>query len=229
MARGTSRNSNTSSASGRKGRRPAPSSRVSVSSDASSRRQTSVLPTPRGGRWHGDSRRGFLQQLRRPTPVLRNEVSHGQSPGIDWHDFHNFGGRDEHDDASSDSVLIEVIMALDMRDGGSMGCAFFTTSTGVLSLSEDLPLADSNTAEHFIVHVQPTTVLVSARAPEHLLEFLGKQAIPDDKPGEGLTDTAYVWGIAADFTQRIVLQDSLSVPWHPRTSRHPRLMTGSWT
>ncbi|KAF4510494.1 hypothetical protein G6O67_002374 [Ophiocordyceps sinensis] len=84
--------------------------------------------------------------------------------------------------ARESRVLIEVIMALDMRDGGSMGCAFFTTSTGVLSLSEDLPLADTNTAEHFIVHVQPTTVLVSARAPEHLLEFLGKQAIPDDKP-----------------------------------------------
>lgn len=73
-------------------------------------------------------------------------------------------------------------MALDMRDGGSLGCAFFTASTGVLCLSEDHQLADTSIAEHFITHVQPTTLLVSARAPQYLVDYLEKQASSEDKP-----------------------------------------------
>ncbi|KAM4059327.1 mutS family protein [Hirsutella rhossiliensis] len=172
MARGTRfRISNASSASGRKGRCSAPSSRVSLSSDASS--------------------------------------PHRQSHGNDWHGFGTPGGHDEHDDGSNDSLLHEIIMALDMRDGGSMGCAFFTTSTGVLSLSEDLPLADTNIAEHFITHVQPTTLLVSARAPEHLLDYLGKQAVPHNRPD--------------DCPPRFILRALASSDFSP-SSAHDRLV-----
>lgn len=121
---------------------------------------------------------------------MNDGVFENQSTGNDSPALGTAASNDKHDGESSFSLLQEVIMALDMRDGGSMGCAFFTTSTGVLSLSEDLPLADTTIAEHFMTHVQPTTLLVSARAPEHLLDYLGKQAAPDDKPGEAPTNVA---------------------------------------
>ncbi|PHH77469.1 hypothetical protein CDD82_3491 [Ophiocordyceps australis] len=72
-------------------------------------------------------------------------------------------------------------MALDMRDGACMACACFSTATGVLSLSEDVPLADMDIAEHFLSHFQPTTLLISARAPERLIDLVEKLAAPADE------------------------------------------------
>ena len=79
-------------------------------------------------------------------------------------------------------------MALDIRDGASMGCAFFTTDTGVLALSEDVLMANANVAEQFVSHVQPTTLLASARAPEDLMDFLEKLAGFGDEHGMNLGD-----------------------------------------
>lgn len=86
-------------------------------------------------------------------------------------------------DEDCDSLQEEVIMAIDLRDGATMGCAYFATADGLLFLSEDIPAADTSTAEQFVLHCQPTTLLVSARAPEHLLVSLEKLAAPDNVEG----------------------------------------------
>ena len=75
-------------------------------------------------------------------------------------------------------------MALDFRDGGSMGCAFFATADATLSLSEEVPMADASIAERFVLHARPTTVLVSARAPEGLLDLLEKLSGPAGEDGQ---------------------------------------------
>ncbi|PFH58943.1 hypothetical protein XA68_13032 [Ophiocordyceps unilateralis] len=115
------------------------------------------------------------------SPALRLSNSRGAKAGERDHDSTCAASEVGRDCGSIDEPSPEVVMALNMRDGASMGCAFFTTSTGILSLSEDIPWADVDIAERFISHVQPTTLLVSARAPQHLLDYLEKHAAPSDR------------------------------------------------
>lgn len=70
----------------------------------------------------------------------------------------------------------EIIMAIDMREKSTIGCAFFNTIDGALSVCQDVSMATMDTVEQLIVHVQPTTILVSGRAPEELLDFLEKRS-----------------------------------------------------
>jgi DNA mismatch repair protein MSH5 len=70
------------------------------------------------------------------------------------------------------SMRTEVIMALDLKEKETIGCAFFRAADGVLSVSGDVTMASLEIAHQFIEHVQPTTVLVSARAPDSFIEFL---------------------------------------------------------
>jgi DNA mismatch repair protein MSH5 len=71
-------------------------------------------------------------------------------------------------------MVQEVIMALDMRENSTMGCAFFSTCDGVLQVSEGVPMAEIDMVEQFLIHAQPTTCLVCGRAPETLRAFLEK-------------------------------------------------------
>lgn len=72
-------------------------------------------------------------------------------------------------------------MALDVRENATIGCAFFSTADKGLSLLHDVPMADLSVADQLLTHVQPTTLLVSARAPEHLMAFLEKESIANDQ------------------------------------------------
>ncbi|KAH6895100.1 muts domain V-domain-containing protein [Thelonectria olida] len=63
-------------------------------------------------------------------------------------------------------------MAIDMRERSTVGCAYFSTSDGKLYLSEDIPMANVDISEQFLLHVQPSTLLISARAPENFYKFL---------------------------------------------------------
>ncbi|RSL68484.1 hypothetical protein CEP53_002567 [Fusarium sp. AF-6] len=74
-------------------------------------------------------------------------------------------------------------MAIDMKDSSTMGCAYFSTTDGVLHLSEDIPMATLEVAEQFLFHVEPTTVLISARSPEEFQRYVEKATIPTDASG----------------------------------------------
>lgn len=145
--------------------------------------ETVFTPTPTRPLRQDGPPRDFLQRTGGMSSAPIDGVPRGQDRGLGGQIPSDLSNDTEHDHEDSDSVLQEVIMALDMRDGTSMGCAFFTTATGALALSEDVPIADTNVAEHFVTHVQPTTLLVSARAPEHLMDFLEKLAGSGDEAG----------------------------------------------
>jgi hypothetical protein len=81
--------------------------------------------------------------------------------------------RDFADDIDT-TQLNEIIVSIDMKENGSLGCAYFTTAEDRLYLLEDIALADVGTIEMLIIHIQPTTVLVPSRAPDVLMEFLEK-------------------------------------------------------
>ncbi|KAG9253534.1 muts domain V-domain-containing protein [Emericellopsis atlantica] len=58
----------------------------------------------------------------------------------------------------------EVIMAIELRNKDTMGCAYFDTAHGDLMIAEDIIMADLEVAEQFLLQAEPTTVIVSGRA-----------------------------------------------------------------
>ncbi|KFA79659.1 hypothetical protein S40288_04057 [Stachybotrys chartarum IBT 40288] len=76
----------------------------------------------------------------------------------------------------ADGCLEEIIMAIDLGDNQTIGCATFSTVNGTLSLMDEIAMADSILYDQVITHLQPTTVLASARAPESLLQRLEARA-----------------------------------------------------
>ncbi|KPA36038.1 dna mismatch repair protein msh5, partial [Fusarium langsethiae] len=67
--------------------------------------------------------------------------------------------------SSSEPVQHEVVMAMDIKDNFTIGCAYFSTTDGIVQVSEDISAASLDIAEQFLIHAQPNTLLVSARAP----------------------------------------------------------------
>lgn len=92
------------------------------------------------------------------------------------HQQHVANEEGDPNEQNDDTVLQEVIMALNMKENATIGCAYFNTLDSILYLSEDIPLANTDIAEQFLLHAHPTTILISARAPENFQEFLEKHA-----------------------------------------------------
>lgn len=63
-------------------------------------------------------------------------------------------------------------MAIDMRDNGTVGCAYYVAIDESLFLQEDIPLAGIELVEMLLLHVEPTTVLLSIRSPDSLVRFI---------------------------------------------------------
>ncbi|KAG9506978.1 hypothetical protein J7337_000526 [Fusarium musae] len=76
--------------------------------------------------------------------------------------------------SSSEPIQHEVVMAIDLRDNCTIGCAYFSTTDGILHVSEDIATASLDIAEQFLIHIQPTSLLVSARAPGSFRDQLEK-------------------------------------------------------
>lgn len=93
----------------------------------------------------------------------------------------------DHPDESEPDVLNEVIMAIDMKDNGTVGCAYYVAVDEALFLLQDIPLAGIELVEMLILHAEPTTVLVSLRGPDNMVEFLeaGAQDSMGNRTQEG--------------------------------------------
>ncbi|KAF4415392.1 DNA mismatch repair MSH5 [Fusarium acutatum] len=76
--------------------------------------------------------------------------------------------------SSSEPIQHEVVMAIDLRENCTIGCAYFSTTDGILHVSEDIATASLDIAEQFLIHIQPTSLLVSARAPASFRDQLEK-------------------------------------------------------
>ncbi|PHH59179.1 hypothetical protein CDD81_3665 [Ophiocordyceps australis] len=157
----------------------------------------------------GQSRPLQPQALSGPTSSSSARIGQSSSREQDSHSSHGalleIHQAVEAEDEASEDILQETIMALDMRDGACMGCACFSTATGVLSLSEDVALADMDIAEHFLSHVEPTTLLISARAPERLMDLVEKLAAPGEQ--------------SANEHQRFILRALASSEFSPASAR----------
>lgn len=81
----------------------------------------------------------------------------------------------------------EIIMAIDMRENGTVGCAYYVAIDEALFLQEDIAMAGVEFAETLLLRVEPTTVLISLRSPEPLVELLeaGAQDFEGNREGIG--------------------------------------------
>lgn len=73
-------------------------------------------------------------------------------------------------------ALSEIILAVDMKENGNLGCAYYIAIDETLFLLEDVAMSGMDLVETLLFHVNPTTVLISARAPEKLADYLARRA-----------------------------------------------------
>ena len=73
-------------------------------------------------------------------------------------------------------VLNEIIMAVEIKERGSIGCAYYIAREEKLCLMEDIKMVELEIVDTLKIHVQPTVVLISTRCEEKLEEYLGREA-----------------------------------------------------
>lgn len=89
----------------------------------------------------------------------------------------------EREDADA---LNEIVLAIDMRERGTLGCAYYVAREEKLFLMADIKLAGLDVVDTLKLHASPTVVLISTKSDEQLEEHLMKEAreIGDsDRPG----------------------------------------------
>lgn len=75
-----------------------------------------------------------------------------------------------------DDVQNEVIMAIEMKDNSTVGCAYYVTTDETLYLQEDIPMAGIEVVETLILQAQPTSVIINNRAPARMADYLEAHA-----------------------------------------------------
>ncbi|KAM3071187.1 hypothetical protein ACMFMF_007662 [Clarireedia jacksonii] len=78
----------------------------------------------------------------------------------------------------------EIIMAVDMKDRGSVGCAYYVAREEKLCLMTDISMGGLDIIDTLKVQAEPTTILISTRCDETLEDHLGKDAKGIDRGDE---------------------------------------------
>jgi hypothetical protein len=133
-----------------------------------------------------------LPQLKQKRVSVRPPTSHIASNAF------SHAGLDEQleDSEAEDDIqrredadsLNEVIMAIDMKERGTLGCAYYIAREEKLCMIEDIKMAGLDIIDLLKLHAQPTILLISSRAEEDLEDHLMKEARPinrgdDDSKG----------------------------------------------
>ncbi|KAB5579927.1 muts domain V-domain-containing protein [Coniochaeta sp. 2T2.1] len=85
-------------------------------------------------------------------------------------------GSPPEDDLDDNDALNEIIMAIEMKDNNTIGCAYYVAMEETLYLQEDIPMAGIEIVETLLLQAQPTTVIISNRAPEKMAKYLEAHA-----------------------------------------------------
>lgn len=63
-------------------------------------------------------------------------------------------------------------MAIDMKDNGVLGCAYYVAADEALFLQEDMRMVGIETVEILLLQIEPTIVLIPLRSADNLVDFL---------------------------------------------------------
>lgn len=84
-------------------------------------------------------------------------------------------------------AMNEIIMAIDMRDRGTIGCAYYIARDEKLYLMEDIKMAGLEVIDTMKLHANPTVVLISTRSEEALENHLSRDARGIDRGDDAST------------------------------------------
>ena len=76
-------------------------------------------------------------------------------------------------------------MAVEMRERGTVGCAYYVAGEEKLYLVEDIKMGNLDIIDTLKLHAQPTVILISTRSDEKLEEFLNHEARGIDRDDDG--------------------------------------------
>jgi DNA mismatch repair protein MSH5 len=116
--------------------------------------------------------------LRAPTShIASNLPSHA---GLDEQFEESEAEADIQRREDADS-LNEIIMAIDMKERGTLGCAYYIAREEKLYMMEDIKMAGLDIIDLLKLHAQPTLLLISSRTEEDLEDHLMRDARPIDR------------------------------------------------
>ncbi len=70
----------------------------------------------------------------------------------------------------------EIVMAVDMREKGTIGCSYYVAREEKLYLMQDIKMAGLDIIDTLKIHAQPTLILISTRSDEKLEKYLSREA-----------------------------------------------------
>jgi DNA mismatch repair protein MSH5 len=172
----------TSAKMAHKRRRVNPSSGAASGSSSASRPSVPSSSTARtAGSTSSPAVRGLTQQRGVSLRFSNSRSSNVSRPGSSVRGGEVFGPRATETDAEiqereeNDSVN-EVMMAIDVKIGGTVGCAYYVAREETLFLMQDISSGDLDIVDTLKLHIQPTTIIISTRADENLEQHLSKEA-----------------------------------------------------
>lgn len=153
---------------------------------SSSRGQSSRLSSvPNGPLPSSPSLPPFLPAQRNAEKAAASHVAHAVSPRLeDVAHAVSFEADDETQLREETDAVNEVIMAVDMRDRGTIGCAYYLAREEKLCLIGEIKMAGLDIIDTLKLHVQPTTILICVRSDEKLEDHLSREARGIDRGDE---------------------------------------------
>ena len=120
-------------------------------------------------------------------------------------------------------AMNEIIMAVDLRDRGTIGCAYYVAREEKLCLMEDIKMGGLDIIDTLKIHVQPTVILISNRSDEKLEEHLNSEARGIDRGEEaskyrslvsfdGLTIRKMIFSVLTFLTRDLLLSFTTKMP-----------------
>jgi DNA mismatch repair protein MSH5 len=116
--------------------------------------------------------------LRPPTSNVAGNLS--SHTGLD-EQLEDSEAEDDIQRREDSDSLNEIIMAIDMKERGTLGCAYYIAREEKLCLMEDIKIAGLDIVDLLKLHAQPTILLISSRAEEELEDHLMREARPIDR------------------------------------------------
>jgi DNA mismatch repair protein MSH5 len=121
--------------------------------------------------------------------------------------FERDGGSDLSEELEDGN---EIVMAVDLREHGTIGCAYHVTREETLYLMEDIKMASVDIIDMLKVHTQPTLIIISNRSDDELEEHLSKDARGIDRGDEGSKSTLSTIIAGLTYNLQTVYLDPIS-------------------
>lgn len=125
-------------------------------------------------------------QQKRLTPQITSSYGPTALPGGDKDVAQNYDIETEAEilEREDSDDMNEIIMAVDMKERGTIGCAYYIAREEKLCLMEDIKMAGLETIDTLKLQAQPTIVLISTRSDERLEQHLNRDARGIDRGDE---------------------------------------------